>query len=65
MAGLEPVPGPYDFLTSDHHIVGNEMRMSSSSEVVLDERWRSILSRNEIDAVHRKTNGYREKFGYA
>ena len=65
LVGLEPLPGPYDFLTGDHHIVGNHMRLASSSEVVLDERWRSTLSPDEIDAVRRKTNGYREKFGYA
>jgi hypothetical protein len=65
LVGLEPLPGPYDFLTGDHHIIGNRMRLASSSEVVLDERWRSILSRDEIDAVRRRTNGFREKFGYA
>jgi hypothetical protein len=65
LVGLEPIPGPYDFLTNDHHIIGNHMRLASSSEVVLDERWRSILSSDEIDAVRRKTSVYREKFGYA
>ena len=65
LVGLEPLPGPYDFLTGDHHIIGNHMRLSSSSEVVLDERWRSILSSDEVDAVRRKTAGYREQFGYA
>ena len=65
LLGLEPLPGPYDLLASDHHIIGNRMRLSSSSEVVLDERWRSILSSHEIDIVRRKTNGFREKFGYA
>ena len=37
-------PGPYELLASDHHIIGNRMRLSSSSEIVLDERWRSILT---------------------
>jgi Sulfotransferase family len=65
LLGLEPLPGPYDLLASDHHIIGNRMRLASSSEVVLDERWRSILSSHEIDVVRRKTNGFRERFGYA
>lgn len=65
LVGLEPLPGPYDFLTGDHHIIGNPMRLASSSEVVLDERWRSILSSDEVDTVRRKTSGFREKFGYA
>lgn len=65
LVGLEPLPGPYDFLTGDHHIIGNRMRLASSSEVTLDERWRSILSRDEVEAVRRKTSRHREKFGYA
>jgi Sulfotransferase family len=65
LVGLEPLPGPYDFLTGDHHIIGNHMRLSTSSEVVLDERWRSILSREEVDTVRRRTADYREKFSYA
>lgn len=64
LVGLDPLPGPYDFLSGDHHIIGNHMRLSSSGEVVLDERWRSILSGDEADAVRRKTADYREKFSY-
>jgi Sulfotransferase family len=65
LVGLEPLPGPYDFLTGNHHIIGNHMRLASSSDVVLDERWRSMLSADEVETVRRKTSRFREKYGYA
>jgi len=65
LLGLEPLPGPYEFLAGDHHIIGNRMRLSSSSEIVLDERWRSILTDEEAEAVRRSTSGHRRTFGYA
>jgi hypothetical protein len=52
-------------LSSDHHIIGNRMRLSSSNEIVLDERWRSVLTADEAETVKRSTNRYREIFGYA
>lgn len=63
--GLDALPGPYDFRTGEHHIIGNHMRLSNSSEIVLDERWRSILSDEEAEIVRRNTHRYREAFGYA
>jgi hypothetical protein len=64
MLGLEKLPGPYEFLAGDHHIIGNRMRLSSSSQIVLDERWRSILSEEEAETVRRSTSRYRQAFGY-
>ena len=65
MLGLEKLPGPYEFLAGDHHIIGNRMRLSSSSEIVLDERWRSILTAEEAETVRRSTSRHRQVFGYA
>lgn len=62
--GVDRLDGPYDFLAGDHHIIGNRMRLSNSSEIVLDERWRSILSEREVEIVKRKTDRYRRAFGY-
>ncbi|GIK76577.1 MAG: sulfotransferase [Acidobacteria bacterium] len=65
LLGLEPLPGPYEFLAGEHHIIGNRMRLSSSSEIVLDERWREILTAEEAEAVRRSTERHRRAFGYA
>jgi hypothetical protein len=64
MLGLEQLPGPYEFLAGDHHIIGNRMRLSSSSEIVLDERWRSILTEEEAETVRQVTSRHRQAFGY-
>jgi hypothetical protein len=65
LLGLETIPGPYEFLTGDHHIIGNRMRLAGSSEIVLDERWRSVLTAEEADEVRRTTSRHRQAFGYA
>ncbi len=61
MLGLE-ASGPYEFLAGDHHIIGNRMRLSSSSEIILDERWRSILTAEEAETVRRSTRRHRQTF---
>ena len=63
--GLKALPGPYDFRAGSHHIIGNRMRLASSSEIVLDERWRSILTEEEVETVRQSTRPYRELYGYA
>jgi hypothetical protein len=65
MVGLAMLPGPYDFHAGDHHIIGNEMRLESSSEIVLDERWTTILTEQEAETVRGSTSRYRRVFGYA
>jgi hypothetical protein len=65
MVGMAKLPGPYDFHAGDHHIIGNEMRLESSSEIVLDERWTTILTEQEAETVRDSTSRYRRVFGYA
>lgn len=63
--GLEPRPGPVDFRATPHHVIGNSMRMASSSEVRLDESWRERLGPAEIETVLRRTARARRRLGYA
>jgi hypothetical protein len=46
MAFLDLDPGRLHkaFRSVDHHVVGNGMRMDQSSEVALDDRWKSVLT---------------------
>lgn len=50
--GLEAHPLPDDFRQSEHHILGNEMR-ERREKISTDERWKTELSPQEIDAVVR------------
>lgn len=52
------------FRSSEHHIVGNYMRMENSTVIKEDERWRSAFTRKqlaEFDAVAGELN---RKYGY-
>ena len=64
-AGLAPAPGPVDFGTTPHHIIGNRMRLAGSREVRLDESWRERLDASAIQEVQRRTASLRRRFGYA
>ncbi|MGD2155989.1 MAG: sulfotransferase [Anaerolineales bacterium] len=51
----------------DHHIIGNPMRTRENERIVLDEKWRKMLSRRELDLFERlggekinQNNGYFE-----
>ena len=64
-ANVAPYDGPVSFRDSEHHVIGNRMRMSDSREIVLDERWREQLAPGEIALIERSTRRMRELFGYA
>lgn len=61
LAGGGRVP---DFRSADHHIIGNRMRLSHTSEVRLDERWRTEMPPEEVRAVERIAGEALERYGY-
>jgi hypothetical protein len=63
-AGLEPAKGPIRFRDVEHHIIGNRMRLESSDEVVLDERWKERLTKQQVSQIERATAPMRGLFGY-
>ena len=50
---LSPNTDYRDFQSREHHIIGNRMRLGSSSEIRIDERWKSALADKEIRIVNR------------
>lgn len=63
-SGLDPAPPPSDFRAEVHHIIGNRMRLKSSSEIRLDESWRERLPAADLATVLQLTRLRRERFGY-
>jgi hypothetical protein len=62
--GVEPGRQPRDFRSVEQHVIGNGMRLDITSEVRLDERWREVLSEQELrtfDAIAGQTN---RRYGY-
>jgi len=63
--GVDPGLWAQDFRAAEHHVVGNGMRLDTSSEVVLDERWRSVLSKDQLRAFHSVARAINRRYGYA
>ncbi len=63
--GLDASDFPSDYDHAKHHILGNSMRLRSSGEVRLDEKWRRMLSDDDLrqfDSIGGRVNrelGYR------
>jgi len=62
--GLEYSDQFRDFRVATHHVVGNGMRLDESSEIVLDDRWKSVLTPDDL-ATFDKVAGYlNRQYGY-
>jgi len=48
-----------------HHILGNNMRLNSVSEILFDETWRSELSEQELQDFDAKAGEVNRALGYA
>jgi hypothetical protein len=60
-AGVAPHPAPADFRSVEHHILGNEMRLSSVAAIVPDTRWMRELSGADLDAIAHACAVYRQR----
>ena len=54
-----------DFRAGDHHIIGNRMRLSRTSEIRLDERWRTELTPDQLRTIERIAGPELARHGYA
>ncbi len=63
-ASVRACPAPLDFRATEHHIIGNRMRLSGSRDIALDESWRSRLTSKEVATVLHNTSTLRRRFGY-
>jgi hypothetical protein len=62
--GVDPGRASLDFRAGAHHIVGNWMRLQTTTEIKQDERWKTMLSARDLadfDAVAGKMN---RRYGY-
>ena len=52
------------FRSSEHHILGNQMRLKSTGEIRLDERWRSALSKEDLRVFGQVAGKMNRQYGY-
>jgi hypothetical protein len=62
--GVAPRNGGNGFRGGDHHIIGNRMRLLSTSEIRLDERWKTALAPGEMESIERKLGPTNRRYGY-
>ncbi len=53
-----------DFRSVEHHMVGNGMRLDRSSEILLDERWKQELDRQQLEIFEKVAGTMRRRLGY-
>jgi hypothetical protein len=62
---LDPDKTLLDFRSRTQHVIGNGMRMDNTSEIRLDERWRSHLTPDDLRAFDEVAGDLNRKYGYA
>jgi len=63
--GVEPGRQPREFRSVTQHVVGNGMRLDTTSEICLDERWRESLGPRDMATFGRIAGAMNRKYGYA
>ena len=53
-----------DFRNIEHHILGNAMRLRPDSRIRQDEKWRSSLSRRDLDTFDEVAGELNRRYGY-
>lgn len=61
---LEPKKCILDFRSRIQHVIGNGMRMDRTSEIRLDERWKSHLTPDDLRAFDEVAGELNRKYGY-
>src|SRR5215210_2542264 len=63
-SGLPPGNGVPQFRTGEHHVIGNRMRLSSTSEIRIDDRWKTALKPEQMAAVESRVGELNRGYGY-
>jgi sulfotransferase family protein len=61
---LDPEKRIQDFRAARNHVVGNGMRLDATSQVILDERWREVLTDSDLRIFDRVAGKLNRKYGY-
>jgi hypothetical protein len=62
--GLDPKQRLSDFRARARHVIGNGMRLDSSSAIELDDRWRSVLDAADLRAFDAVAGEMNRSYGY-
>ena len=63
--GLDPDKRVREFRMVEHHVVGNGMRLDTTSEILLDERWRDKLTEHDLRVFDDVAGEMNKRYGYS
>ena len=63
--GVDPAAARLDFRSTEHHVVGNGMRLDTQSEIRVDERWREALAPSDLHTFASVAGSLNRRLGYA
>lgn len=62
--GLDPDKRAQEFRTVEHHVLGNGMRLDTTSDIQLDERWRVKLTEQDLRVFNDVAGEMNRRYGY-
>jgi Sulfotransferase family len=62
--GLDPARLNLDFRSRPQHVIGNGMRFDTTSEICLDERWKTHLNAADLATFDRVAGDLNRRYGY-
>lgn len=62
--GIDPDQAHREYHSFDYHVLGNAMRLKSSNEIRLDEKWKTKLSAHDLDVFESIGGKLNRQFGY-
>ena len=61
--GVPAKNGVHDFRAAGQHIIGNRMRLSTTSEIRLDESWKQALTPEQMAYVDQRVAPLNRRYG--
>ena len=52
------------FKSQPHHVIGNGMRLDGSSDIVLDDRWKDVLGRTDLEKFDEIAGDLNRRYGF-
>ena len=63
--GVDPAKIDLNFRAREQHVVGNGMRLDTTSEIRIDERWKTHLSAADLEIFEQVAGPLNRHYGYA
>lgn len=62
--GVTPINALPNFRSTNPHVIGNGMRLDSGTTIQLDDRWKDVLSKEQLQEFDSVAGALNRKYGY-